>query len=111
MSRRVILWSLVIVLFIGFSAAVWAICLPDPCPPGQPYQTPWVWGFGSTCDDAHNDAFSQAFSYARSDCGRAIQICNFQLFENACFWSSQHQAYQVDAYGKYNCTGCSPITP
>jgi hypothetical protein len=106
MSRRVLL---AFALCLGLSTALWAICSPDPCPTGQPFQTPWVWGVGPTCNDAYNDAWSQAFSHAVSNCGRAILVCNFQLFANPCFWNSQKQAYQVDAYAKYNCTTCSDI--
>lgn len=104
MSRRILL---AITLLIGISTAVWAICLPNPCPSGQPYQTPWVWGFGPTCEDAENDALAQAFNHAVSRCGRPTQVCNFQLVPNPCFWSTSHQAYQVDAYAKHNCTSCT----
>jgi hypothetical protein len=120
MKTRVKYWSLLGVLAVAFTLGALgafsqiheAICIPDPCPGGAPLSTPMVWGFGADCSEALSDATQQAFAYARSDCGRAILVCNFSFVKTAsCFYSSSHQAYQQDGYGVYDCASCSPPVP
>lgn len=115
MKRRITFGSLGITLvlvlaigtFLGVSRTSAQLCLPDPCPTGQPYQTPMVWGFGADCDEALQDATVQAFSHASDGCGRATLVCNFEFVPTAsCFFNSQKGMYQQDGYGVYNCTTC-----